>query len=126
MPFPRPALALVLCAAALIAPAAEARTTIVASRPTQGATVTSPTSVELTFSEPVAPATLSVSLVMTSMPGMANHKPMTIKGFAVAATGSKVTLRFPRPLPGGTYRLDWTITAQPAEPASGSLTFLVR
>ncbi len=126
MSFPRPALALMICAATLIAPTVEARTKIVASRPTQGATVISPTSVELTFSEPVAPATLSVSLVMISMPGMANHKPMTIKGFAVAAAGSKVTLRFPRPLPGGTYRLDWTIAAPDAEPADGSLTFLVR
>jgi hypothetical protein len=88
--------------------------------------VTSPRSVDLTFSEAVAASSLSVSLVMTSMPGMTNHKPMTIKGFAVEVSGEHATLRFPRPLPSGAYRLEWTLAREPADRTTGTLVFEVR
>jgi hypothetical protein len=105
--------------------AASARTTLVESQPEQGTIVSQPTAFDLTFSEAVAPADLSITLTMTAMPGMAHHRPMTIKGFDVVPVGTKVTLHFPRPLPSGTYRLDWTARVAPAEPATGSVTFKV-
>jgi methionine-rich copper-binding protein CopC len=105
--------------------AASARTTLVQSRPQQDGVLSNPTALDLTFSDSVAPADLSITLVMTGMPGMANHKPMAIKGFEVIPDGTKVSLRFPRPLPTGTYRMDWTVRGDPGGHDTGSLTFKV-
>ena len=105
--------------------AASARTTLVQSRPQQNGVVSKPTTLDLAFSNPVTSADLTVTLVMTGMPGMANHKPMAIKGFDVIPAGTKVALRFPRPLPSGTYRLDWTVRGTPSDAGAGSLTFKV-
>lgn len=125
MPFPRSMAILLALAGIATTHAAFARASLVESRPEQGSVVSKPDALDLTFNEPVALADLSISLTMTAMPGMANHKPMTIKGFDVISTGTKVSVHFPRPLPGGTYRLDWTVRGALAEPAAGSLTFKV-
>lgn len=125
MPFPRGLAIFLALAGVTTTHAAFARTMLVESRPEQGSTVSEPTTFDLTFSEPVAPADLSITLTMTAMPAMANHRPMTIKGFDVIPMNTKVSLRFPRPLPKGTYRLDWTVRDTPAEPATGSLMFKV-
>lgn len=109
-----------------LAQSAHARATLVDSHPSQGSVVAKPTSLDITFSEPVVPAALSLSLVMTGMPGMATHKPMAIKGFAVTVNAKQASLRFPRPLPTGSYQLDWKITGDAATPATGSLTFRVQ
>lgn len=125
MPFSRGlALSLALAGVTAAYPAC-ARPTLVESLPQQGSVVSKPTALELTFSEAVPPTDLSITLTMIAMPGMANHRPMAIKGFDVVPVGTKVGLRFPRPLPAGTYRLDWTVRGAPAEPVRGSLTFKV-
>jgi hypothetical protein len=120
--FQRLALALALTAATL-ASAAHAQTAIVDSRPRQGSVAAGVTSVDIAFSEPVTAAALTLTLVMTAMPRMAMHKPMLIKGFATKVTDRQASLRFPRPLPAGSYRLDWSVAGDAAGRASGSLTF---
>jgi len=117
-------LALALSAAPLAS--AQSRPTLVASQPVQGGVVTSPVSMDLTLSEPVPAGALTVALVMTAMPGMPSHKPMVIRGFGIEAQDEHVTLRFPRPLPAGTYRLTWQVAGEPSGPPGDALTFRVK
>jgi hypothetical protein len=112
--------------AAMLAPTAQAKIVLEASTPVQGSVVVRPTSLDLTFNEGVSPHDLSIGLVMTAMPGMSNHKPMTIKGFAVDVKERTASLKFPRPLPPGSYRLDWKLGGQTSHKAYGALTFTVR
>lgn len=109
-----------------LTPAAQARPTVITSQPNEGSAISKPTSLDITFSQPVAQHALSVSLMMTSMPGMAHQKPMPIKGFAITTQGQRVSLRFPRPLPIGTYELDWRIAGTTASETAGSLKFRVK
>jgi len=118
---------LVLAICGLLAPqAALARTQLAKSQPPAGGAVSKPLGLELTFTEDVSAKPLLISLTMTGMPGMANHNPMPIKGFAVDKKGPVATLRFPRALPLGSYRLDWTIAGAADQASEGSLTFNVK
>ena len=66
--------ALAMVAVPVAAPtSAIAHTKVVASTPPQGAAVKAPRSVTLTFSEALLPPTAAAGIVMTAMPGMANH-----------------------------------------------------
>ena len=67
----------VLVALALSA-GAQAHTRLVSSTPYANATVTKPGRVVLTFNERVVANFTGATLTMTSMPGMASHKPMQI------------------------------------------------
>ena len=106
--------------------AALARPQLAQSRPAAGGVVSKPLSLELTFTEDMSAAPLAIDLTMVSMPGMANHKPMPIKGFATDKKGGVVTLKFPRALPIGTYQLDWTVPGAADQIAKGTLTFSVK
>ena len=69
-----------------------------------------------------------IDLAMTGMPGMANHAPMKIAGFktSVAADGKTLVAVFPRPLPAGTYKLDWHAVSTDTHRITGTLAFTVR
>ena len=58
--------------------AASAHTKLVGSTPAANATVSKVTAVSLRFNEKVIASTVKAELVMTGMPGMANHAPMKI------------------------------------------------
>src|SRR3546814_10548697 len=65
--------------ALLITPvAASAHTKLVSSTPAANSTVSKVTSVILQFNEKIVASTLKTELVMTGMPGMANHAPMKV------------------------------------------------
>ncbi len=120
-----PILAAVLAAGALPS-AALARPALVKAVPAADAAVTRPTTLTLTFSEELAPVS-GIDLVMTAMPGMADHKPMPIKGFTAKTSGKVLTVALPRPLPVGTYRLSWHAVGNAADQdrAEGSYSFKV-
>src|SRR3546814_5393939 len=62
----------------LMSTAAIAHTKLVGSTPAANSTVSKVTSVNLQFNEKVITSTLKTELVMTGMPGMANHAPMKV------------------------------------------------
>ena len=65
--------------ALLLMPAtASAHTKLVSSTPAANSTVSKVTSVNLQFNEKIVASTLKTELVMTGMPGMANHAPMKV------------------------------------------------
>lgn len=123
-------LALTLLAAiggAMLLPGvALAHATLVSSSPAANATVSKPTRLALTFSEPLVAPLSGIELTMTGMPGMASHKPMPIKGFTSAASGKVLTVTLPRALPAGTYQLKWHAVAADQHRVEGSYSFTVR
>lgn len=118
--------ALALSAVVALPGAAQAHPKLLAASPADQATVAKPTRLSLSFSETLVGPLTGVDLVMTGMPGMANHAPMPIKGFQTKVSGKDVTITLPRPLPAGTYLLKWHAVAADQHRIEGSYTFTVR
>jgi len=78
------AAALGLTAVAFPATAGTGHVQVVAASPAQGSKVSAPRSLSLTFNEAQQPNAIGVSVVMTAMPGMANHGEMIIRNFTQA------------------------------------------
>jgi methionine-rich copper-binding protein CopC len=125
----RPALpiAVAALACALAAPA-QAKVMLLSSSPTANAALSKPTKLILSFSERLAEGSSGVDLVMTGMPGMADHPPMPVKGFktSIAPDGSTMVLTLPRPLPAGSYDLSWRAAGADQQRVEGRLRFTVR
>lgn len=126
MSFRLPAL-LAAATLALSAPAL-AHVTIASSTPAEGATVSAPKTVVLTFSDALIPARTGVELVMTAMPGHANHGIMPIRNFVPAwSNGNRtLTLTLRQPLRTGTYEARWQSTGSDGHKMAGKVTFVVR
>jgi methionine-rich copper-binding protein CopC len=106
--------------------AAMAHPKLVSSTPAAKATVAKPTSLTLTFSEVLVAPLSGVELTMTGMPGMANHKPMPVKGFITKVEGKTMTVSLPRALPAGTYDLKWHAVAGDQHRIQGGYSFSVK
>jgi len=120
-----PAAAIGLSMAVLPA-AAFAHPELLSATPAAKSAVTRPTSIVLNFSEDLVAPLSGFDLVMTGMPGMADHKPMPIKGIVASAKGRAVTAALPRPLPTGTYILTWHAAGADQHRIEGSYGFTVR
>ncbi len=122
----RLAVAALLAAPLAVSTAALAHTKVVASTPAQGATVKSPRVVTLTFSEALLPPTAAASIVMTAMPGMANHGEMMIRNFTTAwSNGNKtMTLKLKQPLRAGTYEARWQAAGADGHRMKGVVDFV--
>lgn len=108
--------------------AASAHTHVVASSPTEGASISRPRTLSLTFSETLDPATVASSIVMTAMPGMADHPPMTIRNFTPvwSKDNRTITLTLRDPLPIGSYDLRWQASGEDGHRTTGKVSFTVR
>lgn len=120
----------VLTAAAALALAlpgvAAAHSKLVSSNPAANATVAKPTKLTLTFSETFLAPMSGAELVMTGMPGMADHPAMPIKGFKTSVEGKTMTLTFPRALPAGSYDIKWHIVGADQHKMEGGYSFKVK
>ena len=128
MNFPSRLALIAILATPLVAPAAAlAHAKVVASTPAQGSTVAKPRVVTLTFSEALLPPTAAASIVMTAMPGMANHSPMVIRNFKTAwSNGNRtMTLTLRQPLRTGTYEARWQAAGADGHRMNGAVTFVV-
>ncbi len=120
---------LALASAALATPALTmAHTRVVASTPAEGTTVARPRVVTLTFNEALLPPTAAASIVMTAMPGMADHSPMVIRNFTTAWSGGNrtMTLNLRQPLRAGTYEVRWQAAGADGHRMNGTVSFSVR
>lgn len=113
---------------AILPGAALAHSKLVSSSPAANATVSKPTKLTLTFSEKFLAPMSGVELVMTGMPGMADHPPMPIKGFktALASDGKTMVVTLPRALPAGDYDLKWHIVGADQHKMEGGYSFKVK
>ena len=112
---------------ALSSTALLAHTKVVASTPAQGTTVAKPKLVTLTFSEALLPPTAAATIVMTAMPGMANHPEMAIRNFTTAFSGGNrtMTLNLRQPLRTGTYEVRWQAAGADGHRMAGTVGFTV-
>jgi methionine-rich copper-binding protein CopC len=108
--------------------AALAQPALLSSTPDANAMVAKPVRLSLAFSETLVAAQSGIDLVMTGMPGMADHPPMPIKGFTTSVDGDGKTLVavLPRALPAGSYALNWHVVGADQRPATGQYAFSVQ
>lgn len=104
-----------------------AKVKLAASTPAAGATAKATKVVTLTFSEKLNPAKATAAIIMTAMPGMADHGEMPIRNFTPSwsADGKTLTLTLAKPLPKGTYDVRWQATAADGQAMKGTVTFTV-
>lgn len=123
-----PALLAALALTALTPAALFAHVELTASTPAAGSAVKPPQAITLTFSEPVDPATAAASIIMTAMPGMANHGEMPIRNFTASwsADGQTMTLALRKPLPTGSYDVRWQAAAKDGHAMRGTVAFDVK
>lgn len=114
--------------ALLFAPAAAgAHTKLVGSTPAANATVSKVTSVSLRFNEKVIASTMKVELVMTGMPGMANHAPMKIPVTPMMGKdGKSMTLSAKRALVPGSYKVKWSAAGADTHRMGSEFSFTVK
>ena len=114
--------------ALLLAPtAASAHAKLVSSTPAANATVSKVTSVGLRFNEKVIASTVKVELVMTGMPGMANHAPMKIAVTPMMGKdGKSMTLSLKRALVPGTYKVKWAAAGADTHRMGSEFSFTVK
>jgi methionine-rich copper-binding protein CopC len=119
---------IVALATLLIPAAASAHPKLVAATPAANATVARTTTIKLTFSERLTPKLSTATLIMTGMPGMANHPDMKMTGVtsAVSADGKSIILTSAKPLPAGSYRADWVVIGADTHRITGKHSFSIR
>ncbi|UYV16365.1 copper homeostasis periplasmic binding protein CopC [Porphyrobacter sp. ULC335] len=98
---------------------------LAASTPVAGAKAKAPKAITLTFSEKVNPAKATAAIIMTAMPGMANHGEMPIRNFTTSwsADGKTLTLTLKKPLPSGSYDVRWQAAAADGHAMTGKVSF---
>ncbi|NYT40968.1 copper homeostasis periplasmic binding protein CopC [Sphingomonas sp. R-74633] len=111
-----------------IATPAFAHPKLVSSTPAAKSVVSNVRQVALTFSERLIPTLSGIDLVMTGMPGMANHNPMKVTGFAISvgADGKTLVASLPRKLPAGAYLLTWHAVSADTHRVTGTISFTVK
>lgn len=120
------ALAAIIAVPVAMPTIASAHTKVVSSTPAPGSTVARPRVVTLTFSEALLPPTAAASIVMTAMPGMANHSPMVIRNFTTSWSNSNrtMTLKLRQPLRAGTYEVRWQAAGADGHRMNGTVNFI--
>ena len=100
---------------------------LVSATPAPNASVAATGRLQLTFSEPLVAKFSGVELVMTDMPGMKMSSPMKmVARTALGADGRTVVVTLAKPLPRGTYRLDWHVVSADTHRVKGSYGFKVQ
>lgn len=122
-----PAFMAAMALSSLAPTALQAHVQLTASIPAAGTETKPPKEITLTFSQSVDPATAAASIIMTAMPGMANHGEMPIRNFTASFSdeGKTMILALKKPLPAGTYEVRWQAAAD-GHGMSGTVVFDVR
>jgi methionine-rich copper-binding protein CopC len=120
-------LALAAPAAILVAAPAMAHSRLVSATPAADATVPATNRLQLTFSEPLVAAFSGVEVDMIDMPGMKMKTPMKMPlQTSVAADGKTLVVALSKPLPRGTYKLDWHVVSTDTHRVTGTHQFKIR
>ncbi|MBN8845628.1 MAG: copper homeostasis periplasmic binding protein CopC [Sphingomonadales bacterium] len=121
-------LALLAAATLALAPtAALAHAKLVSSTPAANTKVAKVTAVQLKFSEKLTASTVKTELVMTGMPGMADHPPMKIAvSSAFGKDGTSLTLTPKRALVPGTYKVKWSGAGADKHNVGSEFSFTVK
>lgn len=117
----------VFAAGLLGATAAYAHPELVKTTPAQNAAGAAPAKIELRFSEKLVDKFSGGDVLMTDMPGMKMDKPSKEEATSsVSADGMTLMLTPTKPLPAGTYRVEYHVTAEDTHRVTGNFTFTVK
>ena len=117
-----------LAAASILATGAQAHPKMLSASPAANATVQHIKSIEIRFSEKLVSQFSGAELAMTDMPGMKMHTPMKMAGIKtmVASDGKTLMVMLAKPLPTGTYKLDYHVVSADTHRVQGGYTFKVK
>ncbi|MFN3945771.1 MAG: copper homeostasis periplasmic binding protein CopC [Allosphingosinicella sp.] len=107
---------------------AAAHPSLVSASPAANAPASNVTRILLRFNERLTPRLSGATLTMTGMPGMANHPdmPMTDVSSALSSDRTALVITSPRPLPAGSYRVNWHVVGADTHRITGTHEFTVR
>lgn len=127
-PIPTLAASALAAIALMSSSAALAHAKLLASTPAADATVSNVKTLSLSFSETLVEKLSGVEIVMTGMPGMANHAPMKVAGFksTLGGDGKVITIALPRALPAGSYDVKWHAVTADTHRIEGGYSFSVK
>lgn len=112
---------------ALASSVAFAHPKLVSSAPADKAEVAAPQKIELLFSENLLTQFSGANLVMSGMPGMADHAPMKVAAKVSGSDDPKAMVITPaRALSPGSYRVDWRAVSPDTHPITGNIAFTVK
>lgn len=115
-----------MIAALATASPALAHPKLVTSTPAPNAVVKPTTTVRLGFSERLVPQFSGVDVVMTNMPGVRTSAPSKMQArSSIGADRKSIVLTFARPLPRGSYKVDWHVVSADTHRVNGSYVFKV-
>ncbi|OAH46730.1 copper resistance protein CopC [Sphingobium yanoikuyae] len=119
--------AVAMAASVLTATAAQAHPKLNAATSAANAVVAAPTRIQLVFSEALVAQFSGLDLTMTEMPGM-KMAPMKMNGVkaTVGADGKTLVATLAKPLPVGTYKVDYHVVSADTHRIQGSYTFKVQ
>lgn len=124
---PIAAKALISAATLVVSAAAFAHPKLVSSTPAEGAEVAAPARIEMQFSENLVKQFSGARLVMSDMPGMADHPPMNVAAAVSGGDDPKTMVVAPKqPLVPGTYRVEWRAVSSDTHPIAGTINFKVK
>ena len=110
-----------------LASAVQAHPRLTASNPASGAVVGHVSAIQLQFSETLVPAFSGGEVIMIGMPGVVHHRPTRMPARSSLGTDHRtLVLSTVRPLPTGTYRLNWHAVSTDTHRVAGALMFSVR
>lgn len=122
-----PLRATVAIAAVLASSVALAHPKLVSSTPADKSEVAAPQKIELRFSENLVTQFSGANLVMTGMPGMANHSPMKVAAKVSGSDDPKTMIITPaQALSAGNYRVEWRAVSSDTHPINGNIAFAVK
>jgi copper resistance protein C len=100
---------------------------LVSASPAANAAAKGVTRIVLKFSERLTPRLSGGTLTMTGMPGMAHHPDMKMTGVnaAIGSDGTSIVMTSAKPLPAGTYRVDWHVVGADTHRITGRHAFSV-
>lgn len=107
--------------------AALAHVKLTASTPAANASVSKPARIELKFSEKLIAPTVKTEVIMTRMPGMADHAPMKMAHTSqMGKDGKSMTLVLKKALVPGDYTVKWSAAGADSHRMGSEFSFKVK
>jgi methionine-rich copper-binding protein CopC len=98
---------------------------LVSSTPAAGAKASNVKSITLTFDDPLMAPLSGLDIVMGAMPGMAAMKISDVK-VAVGPGGKSLVATLAKPLPVGSYDVNWHAVSDDNHRVTGKVSFTVK
>lgn len=119
--------AAILSSTALVSPAL-AHPKLAAASPAANSVVGAPKHIMLRFDEKLIAKFSGADLVMTDMPGMKMNAPMKMPATSMVygADGKSLMVMPAKPLPAGTYKVNFGVVAGDSHRITGGYTFRVK